>query len=76
MTFWAGSGTDFEKGEEENAADGHSLDIAGRKDCNHVVGRLFLRYEVRMMRTLPSRMILGREFMLRHNMELDLGRGL
>jgi hypothetical protein len=28
------------------------------------------------MRTLPSRMLLGREFMLRHNMELDLGRGL
>jgi hypothetical protein len=29
-----------------------------------------------VMRTLPSRMLLGREFMLRHNMELDLGRGL
>jgi hypothetical protein len=28
------------------------------------------------MRTLPSRMLLGREFMLRHNMKLDLGRGL
>jgi hypothetical protein len=25
---------------------------------------------------LPSRMLLGREFKLRHNMELDLGRGL
>jgi hypothetical protein len=28
------------------------------------------------MRTLPSRVLLGREFMLRHNMELYLGRGL
>jgi hypothetical protein len=28
------------------------------------------------MRTLPSQMFLGREFILRHNMELDLGRGL
>jgi hypothetical protein len=28
------------------------------------------------MRTLPLRIPLGREFMLRHNMELDLGRGL
>jgi hypothetical protein len=28
------------------------------------------------MRTLPSRMLLGREFMLCYNMELDLGRGL
>jgi predicted nucleotidyltransferase component of viral defense system len=28
------------------------------------------------MRTLLSRIPLGREFILRHNMELDLGRGL
>jgi hypothetical protein len=28
-----------------------------------------------VMRTLPSLMLLGREFMLRHNIELGLGRG-
>jgi hypothetical protein len=38
--------------------------------------RLFPGYQVRLMRAIPSRMLLGRDFMLRHNMELDLGRGL
>jgi hypothetical protein len=76
-TFWAGGGTDFEEGGEANAADGHSLDVAGRGNIDIVLwGRLFPGYLVRVKRTLPSRMLLGREFMLRHNMELDLGRGL
>jgi hypothetical protein len=31
MTFWAGSGTEFDEGgEEANAAGSHSLDVAGR----------------------------------------------
>jgi hypothetical protein len=77
MTFWAGRGTDFEEGGEANAADGHSLDIAGRETIDIMFrGILFPGYEIRVMPTLPSRMLLGREFMRRHNMELDLGRGL
>jgi hypothetical protein len=77
MTFWAGSGTDFEEGGEANAADGHSLDVAGRKKIGIILwGILFRGFEVRVMRTLPSRMLLGHEFILRHNMELDFGRVL
>jgi hypothetical protein len=77
-TFWAaGGGTDFEEGGEANAADGHSLDVTGRGKIDIMLwGRLFPGYDVRVMRTLPSRMLLLREFMLRHNMELDCGRGL
>jgi hypothetical protein len=57
MTFWAGSGTDFEEGREANAADGHSLDVAGREMIDIMLwGILFPGYEVRVMRTLPSRM--------------------
>jgi hypothetical protein len=60
-----------------NAADGHSLDVAGCGKIDIMLwGRLFPGYHVRVMRTLPSRMPLGREFMLRYNMKLDLGRGL
>jgi hypothetical protein len=67
----------FEEGREANAADGHSLDVEGRGRIDIMSwGRLFPGYQVIMMRTLPSRMLLGRGFMLRHNMELDLGRGL
>jgi hypothetical protein len=63
-TFLAGGGTEFEKGEEANAAVGHSLDVAGRGKIDIMVwGRLFPGYQVRVMRTLPSRMLLGREFM-------------
>jgi hypothetical protein len=40
------------------------------------VGKIVPGYLIRVMRTLPSSMLLGRESMLRHNMELDLGRGL
>jgi hypothetical protein len=77
MTFWAGSGTDFEENGEANAADGHSLDVAGREKIGIILwGILFPGFEVRVMRTLPSRMLLGREFILRHNMELDLGVSL
>jgi hypothetical protein len=77
MTFWAGSGTDFEEGGEANAADGHSLDVAGREKIGITLWRiLFPGFEVRVMRTLPSRILLGREFVLRHNMELGLGRVL
>jgi hypothetical protein len=76
-TFLAGGGTDFEEVGEANAADGHSLDVAGRGKIYIMLwGRFFPRYLVRVMRTLPSRMLLGREFMLRHNVELYLGRGL
>jgi hypothetical protein len=76
-TFLAGGGTNFEEGGEENAADGRSLDVAGRGRIDIMLwGRLFPEYKVRVMRTLPSRMPLGRKFMLRHNMELDLGRDL
>jgi hypothetical protein len=68
---------DFEEGGESNAADGHSLDVAGReKNCIIMWGILFPGFEVRVMRKLPSRMLLGREFILRHNMELDLARVL
>jgi hypothetical protein len=64
-------------GGEANAADGHSLDVAGRERIDIMLwGRLFPEYKVRVMRKIPSRMLLGREFMIRHNMELDLGRGL
>jgi hypothetical protein len=78
MTFLTGGGTDFKERGEANAADGHSLDVAG---CGRIYimswGRLFPGYQVRVMRTLPSQMLLlRREVMLRHNMELDLGRGL
>jgi hypothetical protein len=77
MTFLAGGGTDFDEGEEANTAEGHSLDVAGRGRIDIMLwGRLFPGYQVRVMRTLPSRMLLEREFMLRHNMDLDLGRGL
>jgi hypothetical protein len=77
MTFWAGSGTDFEEGGEAKVADGHSLDVAGREKIGIILWRiLFPGFEVRVMRTLPSRILLGREFILRHNMELDLGRVL
>jgi hypothetical protein len=73
----AGNGTDSEEGGEASAADGHSLDLAGRGKTGIMLwGRLFPGYQVRVMRTLPSRMLLGREFMLRHDMELNLGRGL
>jgi hypothetical protein len=76
-TFLAGGGTDFEEGGEANAADVRSLDVAGRGRIDIMLwGRLFLGYQVRVMRTLLSRILLGREFMLRHNMELDLGHGL
>jgi hypothetical protein len=76
-TFWAESGTDFEEGGEANAADGHSLDVAGREKVGIILwGILFPGFEVWVMRTLPSRMLLGRDFILRHNMELDLGRVL
>jgi hypothetical protein len=72
--FLAGGGTDFEGGGEVNAADGHSLDVAGRGRIDIMLwGRFFSGYQVRVMRTLSSRMILGREFMLRHNIELNLG---
>jgi hypothetical protein len=54
-TFLAGSGTDFVEGGEANAADGHSLDVAGRERIDIMLwGRLFPRYQVRVMRTLPS----------------------
>jgi hypothetical protein len=67
MTFWAGSGTDFEEGGEANAADGHSLEVAGRENIGiKLWGILFPRFEVRVMRALPSRMLLGREFIHRH----------
>jgi hypothetical protein len=68
---------DFEEGGKANAADGHSLDVAGRGRIDIMLrGRLFPGYQVRVMRNLPSRVLLGSEFVLRHNMELDLGRGL
>jgi hypothetical protein len=77
LTFWAGSGTDYEEGGEANAADGHSLDVAGREKIDIILWEiLFPGFEVRVMRTLPSRILLGREFILRHNMELYLGRVL
>jgi hypothetical protein len=73
-TFLAGGGTDYEDGREANAADGHSLDVAGRGKIDIMLwGRLFPGYQVREMRTLPSQMHLGRDFMLHHNMELNLG---
>jgi hypothetical protein len=76
-TFLAGGGTNFEEGGEANAADSHSLDVAGRGRIDIMLwGRLFPEYQVRVMRTLPSPIFLGREFMLHHNMELYLGRGL
>jgi hypothetical protein len=73
----AGGGKDFEEGGEANAADGHSLDVAGRRKIDIMLwGRLFPGYQVRVMRMIPSGILLGRDFMPRHNMELDLGRGL
>jgi hypothetical protein len=73
----AGGGTDFEKGGEANAADGNSLDVAERGRIDIMLwGRLFPECQVRVMRTLPSRMLLGHVLMLCHNMELDLRRGL
>jgi hypothetical protein len=60
-TILAGGGTDFEEGGEANAADGHSLDVAGRGKIDIMLwGRLLPGYLVRLMRTLPSRMLLGR----------------
>jgi hypothetical protein len=57
-------------------ADGGSLDVAGRGRIDIMLwGRLFPQYEVRVMKTLTSRMLLGRGFMLRYGMELDLRRG-
>jgi hypothetical protein len=41
-TFLAGGGTDFEEGGEANAADGHSLDVAGRGKIDIMLwGRFF-----------------------------------
>jgi hypothetical protein len=57
-------------------ADGGRLDVAGRGIIEVMLwGRLFQRYKVRVMKSLPSRMLLGRGFMLRYGMLLDLRRG-
>jgi hypothetical protein len=76
-SFLAGGGTDFEEGGETKAADGHSWDVVGCEKIDIMLwGRIFPGYQVRTIRTLPSLILLGREFMLRHSTELDLGRGL
>jgi hypothetical protein len=76
-TFEAAGGKEFRAGGEAMCADGGGLDVAGRGRIDIMLwGRLFPRYEVRVMKSLSSRMLLGRGFMLRYGMELDLRRGL
>jgi hypothetical protein len=76
-TFEAAGGKQFRAGGEAMGADGGRLDVAGRGTIDIVLwGSLFSRYEVRVMKPIPSRVLLGRGFMLRYGMELDLRRGL
>jgi hypothetical protein len=42
-TFLAGGGTDFDEGGEANAANGHSLDVAGRGRIGIMFWRFFSR---------------------------------
>jgi hypothetical protein len=66
----------YEEGGSAQAADGQPLNVAGQGKLDFCLwGRLFRGERVRVMESLPSRILIGRRFMIKNNMDLSLGNG-
>jgi hypothetical protein len=74
--FWEMRGFEYDEGGGAWYADGSSLQVAGRGRLDFCLwGRLFRRLRVRVMQQLPSKLLIGRQFVVKYRMDLLLGDG-
>jgi hypothetical protein len=74
--FWEMGRYEYDDGGSAWSADGSPLRVAGRGRLDFCLwGRLFRRVRVRVMQKLPSKLLIGRQFMIKFQMDLLLGKG-
>jgi hypothetical protein len=74
--FWEMGGYEYDDGGSASSADGSPLRVAGRGRLDFCFwGRLFRRVRVRVMQKLPSKLPIGRQLMIKFQMDLLLGKG-
>jgi hypothetical protein len=67
---------EYDEGGSAWSADGSPLQVAGRGRLDFCLwGQLFRRFRVRVMEILPSKLIIGRQLMIRNGIDLSLGNG-
>jgi hypothetical protein len=70
-------GYEYDEEGSASSAGGIPLQVAGRGRLDFCLwGRLFRRVRVRVMQKLPSKLPIGRQFMIKYQMDLLLGKGL
>jgi hypothetical protein len=68
-------GYEYDDGERAWPADGRPLRVAGQGRLHFSLwGRLFRKVRVRVIQNLPSKLLIGRQFMIKFQMDLLLGK--